>query len=295
MDKSDSRISHLFLVAVVLLWGANVGIVKSAYQDIHPILFAAVRFTLSGILLLLLVLWKERDLRIQRKDWTLMTLVGGLGVGVYQVLWSLGLERTSATNNALIFAMSPLLGAIYADWTKKESVQRRRYWGMLLAFGGVILVILKPTVRLHLSLETIWGDFLSLTSAICAALFFSVWPKPLLKIYSPIRVMGYCMTIGSIVLWISIFVGSRFISFGHVGVKALWPLIYAAVLAGMVGHTFWYEGIGRMGASKTLIYLYFIPLWAALFNHFYLGEKIFIQQVLGGCLILLGVHYALRD
>ena len=84
-------------------------------------------------------------------------------------------------------------------------------------------------------------------------------------------------------------------SFGHVGAKALWPLIYAAVLGGMVGHTFWYEGIGRVGASKTLIYLYFIPLWAALFNHFYLGEKIFIQQALGGGLILLGVHYALRD
>jgi drug/metabolite transporter (DMT)-like permease len=245
--------------------------------------------------LLLLVLWKERDLRIQRKDWALITLVGGLGVGVYQILWSLGLERTSATNNALIFAISPLLGALYADWTKRESVQRRRYWGMLLAFGGVILVILKPTARLHLSLGTLSGDLLSLMAAICGAVFFTVWPKPLLRTYSPIRVMGYCMIIGSIVLWMSLLLGSRFISFGHVGVKALWPLIYAAVLAGMVGHTFWYEGIGRMGASKTLIYLYFIPLWAALFNHFYLGEKIFIQQVLGGGLILLGVHYALRD
>ena len=152
MGKQGDKISHMLLGAVVLLWGANVGIVKAAFQDTHPILFAAVRFTGSGILLLLLVLWKEKDLRIQRKDWTLITLVGGLGVGVYQILWSLGLERTSATNNALIFTISPLLGALYADWTKRESVQRRRYWGMLLALGGVILVILKPTARLHLSL-----------------------------------------------------------------------------------------------------------------------------------------------
>jgi drug/metabolite transporter (DMT)-like permease len=295
MDNRDPRISHVFLGAVVLLWGANVGIVKSAYQDTHPILFAAVRFSISGILMLLFVLWKERDLRNQRKDWTLMALVGGLGVGVYQILWSLGLERTSATNNALIFTISPLLGALYADWTKRESVQRRRYWGMLLALSGVILVILKPTARLHLSLGTLSGDLLSLMAAICGAIFFTVWPKPLLRTYSPIRVMGYCMIIGSIVLWMSLLLGSRFMSFGHVGVKALWPLIYAAVLGGMVGHTFWYAGIGRVGASKTLIYLYFIPLWAALFNHFYLGERIFIQQVLGGGLILLGVHYALRD
>jgi drug/metabolite transporter (DMT)-like permease len=295
MEKRDSKISHIVLGAVVLLWGANVGIVKSAYEDTQPILFAAVRFTISGILMLLVVLWKERDLRIQRKDWTLMTLVGGLGVGVYQILWSLGLERTSATNNALIFAISPLLGALYADWTKRESVQRRRYWGMLLALGGVILVILKPTAGLHFSLDTIRGDLLCLAAAVCSAIFFSVWPKPLLKIYSPIRLMGYCMVIGSAVLWIYVLLGSRFIAFAGIGKNGMWPLIYAVVLAGMVGHTFWYEGIGRVGPAKALIYLYFIPLWAALFNHFYLGEKIFIQQALGGCLILLGVHYALRD
>ena len=295
MDKRDPRISHVFLGAVVLLWGANVGIVKSAYQDTHPILFAAIRFSISGILMLLFVLWKERDLRIQRKDWTLMALVGGLGVGVYQILWSLGLERTSATNNALIFAISPLMGAIYADWTNKESVQRRRYWGMLLALGGVILVILKPTTRLHLSLGTLSGDLLSLMAAVCGAIFFTVWPKPLLKTYSPIRVMGYCMIIGSIVLWTSLLLGSRFMVFGDVGRKGLWPLFYAIVFAAMLGHTLWYEGIGRIGATKTLVYLYFIPIWAALFNHFYLGEKIFFQQILGGGLILMGVHYALRD
>jgi drug/metabolite transporter (DMT)-like permease len=294
-DKSDSRISHLFLVTVVLLWGACIGIVKSAYQDTHPILFAAVRFTISGILMLLVALWKERDLRIQRKDWTLVTLVGGLGIGFYQIFWSLGLERTSATNNALILSSSPLLGAIYADWAKKESVQRRRYWGMLQAFSGVILVILKPTAGLHLSLETLWGDLLSLMAAICSAIFFSVWPKPLLKFYSPIRLMGHCMVIGSVVLWICVLLGSRFIPLTGIGKNGLWPLIYAVVLAGMVAHTFWYEGIGRVGASKALIYLYFMPIVAALFNHFYLGETIFLQQVLGGVLILLGVHYALQD
>jgi drug/metabolite transporter (DMT)-like permease len=294
MDKSDSRISHLFLVAVVLLWGANVGIVKVAFQYINPVLFSAVRFTVSGILMLLLVLWKERDLRIQRQDWSLILVVGGLGIGLYQVLWSIGLQWTSATNSALIFTIQPLLGAVYVDLTKKESVDRQRYLGMLFALGGVVLVILKPTASLHFSTETFLGDFLNLIAAVCAAIFFSVWPKPLLKKYSPMRLMGNCMMIGSVILWIAVPFCGNLMALDQMGEKAWWPLVYSILFAGMLGHTLWYEGIGRIGPTKTLIYHYFIPVWATLFNHFLLGERIFPQQILGGGLILLGVHYALR-
>jgi drug/metabolite transporter (DMT)-like permease len=295
MDKSDSRISHFLLAAVVLLWGANVGIVKAAYQYINPVLFAALRFTVCGILMLLLVLWKERELRIQKQDWNTVLVVGALGIGIYQILWSVGLQWTSATNSALIFTIQPLLGAVYADLTKKESIDRQRYLGMLLALGGVILVILKPTARLHFSTETLLGDFVNLLSAACGAIFFTVWPRPLLKRYSPMRLLGYCMTIGSFILWIAVPFCGKLMALDQIGERAWWPLLYSILFAGMLGHTLWYEAIGRIGPTKTLIYHYFIPMWATVFNHFLLGEKIFPQQIIGGVLILWGVHYALRD
>ena len=81
---------------------------------------------------------------------------------------------------------------------------------------------------------------------------------------------------------------------GPIGGKAFWPLVYAIVFAGILGHTFWYEGVGRLGPTKTLIYHYVIPIWAALFNYLFLEERIFPQQILGGMLILAGVIYALR-
>ncbi len=295
MDKTETKISHLLLIVVVFLWGANVGIVKSAFDDVHPILFAALRFTVSGAVLLLFVWWKEKGLRINPIYWRKMAVVGGLGIGVYQIIWSIGLQWTSATNSALIFTIQPLLGAAYVDWTKKESVPRRRYVGMFLALAGVVLVILKPTSEFHFSLETIWGDGLNLAAAICGAVFFTIWPKPLLKVYSPIRVMGHSMLIGSVVLWAGVSLCAQWMPLHPMGEKAWWPLVYAILFGGIIGHSFWYEGIGRIGATKTLFYLYLIPIWAALFNHFYMGEAIFPQQMIGGGLILCGVHYALRD
>ena len=185
MQAGSLRIGHFFLGIVVLTWGANFGIVKSAFETIPPLLFGALRFSIMGILLLAVAFWREKEIRIRKEDWGKVIMVGALGLGLYQVFWSLGLNLTSPSNSALILSTQPLLGTLYIDLVKKEPVGRQQYWGMLFALVGVVLVILKPTAKLHFSLETLPGDLLTLMAGFCAAIFFSVWSKPLLKTYPP--------------------------------------------------------------------------------------------------------------
>ena len=282
-------------MVVVLTWGANFGIVKSAFDTIPPLLFAALRFTVMGILLLGLAFWREKEIRIRKEDLGKVILVGVLGLGLYQVLWSLGLNLTSPSNSALIISTQPLLGTLYIDLIKKEPVGRQQYWGMLLALVGVVLVILKPTARLHFSLETLPGDLLTLMAGFCAAIFFSVWSKPLLRTYPPLRLMSYCMIIGSLVLWIASPFSTQPVIWSQVWEKTWWSMGYAVIFSGMLGHVFWYEGLERVGVTKSMVYLYFIPIWAVLFNALMMGETIFLQQILGGVLILLGVHHTLKN
>jgi drug/metabolite transporter (DMT)-like permease len=295
MQEGDHRIGYFLLGFVVLVWGANFGIVKSAYRDLPPIHFAALRFTVSGILLLIVTYWKEKGVRIRKEDLGKVMIVGALGLGFYQILWSLGLNLTSASNSALILSTQPLLGALYVDLIKKESVGKRQYWNMLLALAGVVLIILKPTAKFYFSLNTLFGDLLTLVAGICSVIFFSAWSKPLLKIYSPLRLMSYCMIIGSFILWIAALSSVQQVAWDQIGEKAWWSMGYAVVCSGMMGHVLWYEGIERIGVTKALVYTYFMPLCAILFNYFCMGEKIYSQQVLGGVLILLSVHRVLRS
>jgi len=295
VQKRDYRIGHLLLVIVVLTWGANFGIVKSAYAYIPPLLFGALRLTITGILLLAATFWQEGEIRIKKEDLGKVILVGAMGLGLYQVLWSLGLNLTSPSNSALILSTQPLLGLLYIDLIKKEPVGRQQYWGMLLALVGVVLVMLKPTAELHFSLETLPGDLLTLMAGFCSAIFFSVWSKPLLKTYSPLRLMSYCMIIGSLVLWIASPFSTQPVVWSQVWENTWWSMGYAVLFSGMLGHVLWYEGLERIGITKSMVYLYFLPIWAVLFNAFMMGEKIFLQQILGGILILLGVHQTLRS
>jgi drug/metabolite transporter (DMT)-like permease len=295
VQERNDKAGHFFLGIVVLTWGANFGIVKSAYDYFPPLLFGALRFTVMGILLLFATLWREKEIRIRKEDWGRVIMVGALGLGLYQVFWSLGLNLTSPSNSALILSIQPLLGVLYVDLIKKEHVGRQQYWGMLLALVGVVLVILKPTAKLHFSLETLPGDLLTLMAGFCSAIFFSVWSKPLLKTYSPLRLMSYCMIIGSLVLWIASPFSAQPVVWGQVLEKTWWSMGYAVVFSGMLGHVFWYEGLERIGVTKSMVYLYFIPIWAVVFNFLMMGETIFLQQILGGVLILLGVHHTLKN
>jgi drug/metabolite transporter (DMT)-like permease len=295
MQERNYRIGHFSLGIVVLTWGANFGIVKSAYDTIPPLLFGALRFTVMGILLLAVTFWREKEILIRKEDLGKVIMVGALGLGLYQVLWSLGLNLTSPSNSALILSTQPLLGTLYIDLVKKEPVGKQQYWGMLLALVGVVLVILKPTAKLHFSLETLPGDLLTLMAGFCSAIFFSVLSKPLLRTYSPLRLMSYCMIIGSLVLWIASPFSAQPVVWGQVWEKTWWSMGYAVLFSGMLGHVFWYEGLGRIGVTKSMAYLYFIPIWAVLFNTLMMGETIFLQQILGGILILLGVHHALKN
>jgi len=294
-EEKNQKVGHFFLGIVVLTWGANFGIVKSAFDTIPPLLFGALRFTVMGILLLALTFFREKGIQLRKEDLGRVIMVGALGLGLYQVFWSLGLNLTSPSNSALILSIQPLLGVLYVDLIKKEHVGRQQYWGMLLALVGVVLVILKPTAKLHFSLETLPGDLLTLLAAFCAAIFFSVWSKPLLKTYSPLRLMSYCMIIGSLILWIASPFSAQPVVWGQVLEKTWWSMGYAVVFSGMLGHVFWYEGLERIGVTKSMVYLYFIPIWAVVFNFLMMGETIFLQQILGGVFILLGVHHTLKN
>lgn len=294
MSDKNYQTGHLLLILVVFTWGANYGIVKSALQDLSPVLFAALRFTLCGTLVLLFTLKREKGISIRKKDLGKVVSVGMLGIGAYQTLWSIGLDLTSASNSALILSSTPLWGFLYVHLVEKEFVGKKQYLFMLVALSGVFLVMLKPTARLHFSLDTLTGDLLTLMAAFCGAIFLSVWSKPLLLIYSPLRLMGYCMIFGSLVLWLVVPFYKSPVPLSQVGATSWWFLGYAILFSGIIGHVSYYGGIKKLGVTRSMVYLYFIPLWAILFNAFFLGEKIYLQQILGGVLIISGVHGVLR-
>ena len=90
-----------------------------------PLPFVALPFALARLLLLVILRLRERGGKLRQGDILAMAGLGVVGVGVNNVLFTFGVDLTSASDTALIYATPPL-------------------WGMLLGF---VLGQERPTPR----------------------------------------------------------------------------------------------------------------------------------------------------
>ncbi|HWI65169.1 MAG TPA: DMT family transporter, partial [Symbiobacteriaceae bacterium] len=99
----------LALISVALIWGINAPIVKAALVGWNQLAFNAIRFPVAGILLFIYVVWTDKGWRLNRHEFWHVVLLGLIGNGLYQWLYIEAVPRTSASNVAIIIALSPLV------------------------------------------------------------------------------------------------------------------------------------------------------------------------------------------
>ena len=79
----------------MVAWSFNFVTVKAAIATVPPVGFAFVRFLLAGLVLLAITRLREGSVGLPRGVAIRVALLGGLGFGVYQLLWASALAQRS--------------------------------------------------------------------------------------------------------------------------------------------------------------------------------------------------------
>ncbi len=116
------------MTLVVLIWGGNFAMVKTAFSQIGPLPFTAIRFSAATALLMLLLRWREGDCAFPREGFWRLFWLGVIGNTVYQALFATGLALTTSANAALV--AWPVLG---------EKPTKTQCLGAILIIAGVLV------------------------------------------------------------------------------------------------------------------------------------------------------------
>jgi len=281
----------LLLIAVVLIWGSVFSVIKYSLQEIDPLAFATARFLGTSILLLALVYLMEGKSIIRREDWLRVALVGLLGTGIYQICFTLGLNYTTASNSSLIIAASPIFAALFVWLLGEESLTPRQIVGILLSFVGVTLIVRARSEGLVLTWENLRGDTLTLTATILNAFSAVIATRPLER-YSALRVTAVSTALGT--LFLLLFGWRPFLAYpwASLSFQGWLGLGYAVLFAGVVARVIWFLAIGELGATRTLVYGYLIPVVAVLVAVLTLGERFTALHALGALIVFVGIALA---
>ena len=193
----DRRRTEIAVVGVMVLWAANFIVVKNVLDLLPPVGFTFLRYALASVALLALLRWSEGRIRLPRPGAGRILLLGGLGFGVYQMLWTTGLQSIPAGDSALLIAASPVLTAVIAVLIGTDTLNLRKGVGVLLSFVGVVLVI-AAGVGIELTGSPI-GFALTMAAALCWATYTAFGAR-VLRRHSPLVMTTWATIGGTLVL-----------------------------------------------------------------------------------------------
>jgi drug/metabolite transporter (DMT)-like permease len=274
------------MLAVCLIWGFNFSITKLALDQIPPLPFTAIRFVVSSLLLWLVLRLVEGRAPLAPGALKVLILLGLLGNTCYQLTFTLGLDRTAATNSALILSTVPTVVAVFAGAFGLERITRRMWLGIVMGTIGVVLVIATRGVGFEAG--TLLGDLLTVIAVLCWA-GYTLGLRKVPAGISPLRVTSVTTIAGTPGLLLAGVPGLVELNWGRVELGAWAALAYAAVLSLVVAYLLWNRSVKAVGGTRTAIYMCVTPLVAAGGAWLLLGERPHPLQGVGAVLIVAGV------
>jgi drug/metabolite transporter (DMT)-like permease len=282
--------SDLGLLTTILFWALNMPIVKTAFTTMDPLAFNTARFLAVPVLILSVVYLIEKSLFIARKDWLSLILIGLIGVGGYQYFFVTGLNLTNSSSAALLAATTPIWVALWGQVRGAERLKPIGWAGIVLSFAGVFVILLDGKA---MSAAAIGGDVLILCSAICWA-YYTIAAKALLKIYTPLRITAIALSVGAIPV---LLLGARQITevdWTAVRLQDWGAMAYSVIFSITIAYILWYNGVSKVGSTRTGIYLSLLPACGVVSAYYILGDPITTRDIIGAVTIITGLTLARR-
>jgi drug/metabolite transporter (DMT)-like permease len=274
------------MLLVVLIWGVNFTVTKGAFARFPPLAFTGVRFALASLLLVPLVRRLEGPEPLPRGVLTRLILLGVVGNTLYQLGFISGLDRTTASNSALILAAMPSIVALLAVALGFEPLRPKVLGGVLVATAGVVLVVAARGAGFGGT--TMAGDLLTLGAVVCWA-GYTLGLRVLPPEVSPLRVTMVTTVAGAPGLVLAGLPEMLGMDWSAVGWQGWAALGYATFLSLLVAYLIWNRSVKVVGPSRTVIYMCLTPLVAVATAAAFLGERPKPLQAVGAALIIGGV------
>jgi drug/metabolite transporter (DMT)-like permease len=278
--------ADLGMLVVCLIWGLNFSVTKSAFDQIPPLPFSAVRFLISSLLLWLVIRMVEGPAKLPTGALRHLIILGVVGNTCYQLAFMLGLSRTTATNSALILSTVPTVVAVFAGALGLERITTRMRCGIALGTLGVVLVIATRGVKFDM--RTLGGDGLT----VLAVFFWAGYTVGLRRVHpgvSPLRVTTITTLAGTPGLLLAGLPGILRVHWERVSLEAWLALGYASILSLVVAYLLWNRSVKAVGGTRTAVYMCLTPLVAVLGAWLLLGERPHPLQGVGAGFIIAGV------
>jgi drug/metabolite transporter (DMT)-like permease len=284
---SQNQIStgHLLALLTILIWGTTFISTKVLLIDFTPVEILFFRFVIGYVVLFLIY---PRLMRITSLREEMLFIGAGLcGVTLYFLIENIALVYTLASNVGVIVSIAPFFTAVLAHfYLDGERLQKRFIMGFVIALSGIILIGFNGSFILQLNPL---GDLLAFVAPAVWAVYSVLMRKIAELPYHTIGATRKVFFYGLLFMLPALFLFEFHFDLGRFANMAnLSNLLFLGLGASALCFVTWNRAVSLLGAVKTSVYIYLVPVITVVASALILHERITWITLLGALLTLVG-------
>lgn len=286
MDRKKEIQGHLFSLFTIFIWGTTFISTKILLKAFTPIEILFIRFVIGYFALL--ALYPHRLKVKERKQELYFAGAGLCGITLYFLLENIALTYTLASNVGVIISIAPFFTAIFAHLLLAGEKMRVQFFiGFAVAVGGIFLISFNGSSQLKLNPM---GDILAVLAAVVWAIYSVLTKKISGYHYHTISVTRRIFFYGLLFMMPVLFIFKFEPDMDQI-IKPvnLFNIIFLGFGASAICFVTWNYALKILGAVKTSVYIYMVPVITVITSVLILHETITGTAVLGIMLTLAGL------
>ena len=284
--KSRTTVGHLAAIFTIVIWGTTFVSTKILLEAFRPLEILFFRFVIG--FLVLLIACPHRLKGVSRRQECTFIAAGLCGICLYYLLENIALTYTMASNVGVMISAAPFFTAILSHlFMKSEEKLRINFFaGFVIAMAGIILISFHGR---ELALNPM-GDILAVLAAFVWACYSILTKKISSFGYSVILTTRRTFFYGILFMIPALFFFdfkielTRFMNGGY-----LFHIIYLGLGASALCFVTWNFAVQVLGAVRTSIYIYMVPVITITASILILYEPLTWILALGTLLVMTGL------
>jgi drug/metabolite transporter (DMT)-like permease len=286
MTERGELKGNLSAFITIFIWASSFISIKILLKDFSPIEIMFYRLILANIIFFAV---SPHFIKYRNIKEELLFLGAGLcGVTLYYLFQNTALSLTSASNVSVLISISPFFTAIFSRYfAKEEHFSSNFFIGFGVSIIGIFLIGFDGNFILKLNPV---GDLFAVLAAVVWALYSVILKKISALNYNTIQFTRKIFFYGLLFLLPLLnltnfqFGLSRF---GHM--PNLLNILFLGAGASALCYVTWNFAVSVLGAVKTSVYIYAIPIITIVISSIVLHEKFTYVALFGVVLVLFGL------
>ncbi|MBL8524880.1 MAG: DMT family transporter [Betaproteobacteria bacterium] len=281
---SAANLARLLLLAAI--WGGSYAFLRVVAPVFGGIGTMWLRVCIAGLGLVTYAVVMREDLQL-RQWWKQYAFIGLMNSALPFALIAFAMKTLPAGYGAILNALSPFFGALFAALMLAERLTAIRLFGMLLGMFGVgVIMNLGP---IPLNGATLIAAAASITATVCYG-FISVYTKKYTKGAPNIGIAAGALIFPSLLV----------APFGVTAMPSTMPatpvivaLVLLALLCTSFANLLYFRLIRDAGPTKAISVTFLIPIFGVAWGAIFFGEKLNTGALVGGVIVMIGVALVL--